>query len=159
MDPSIGALISAMAEASQQSRRDHELAMAQLLQGQNAFMERLGQTLTQQGTSARAAHSSLVDPHGVGKPPSLTGRMANDPVSFRAWRIKFRNWVVAAIPEAAEVMQRLESQNQEEITEDVFATWVQTAPIATRLSAQLSASLIAMTEDEPFQIIDKGPQG
>ena len=65
MDPSIGALISAMAEASQQSRRDHELAMAQLLQGQNAFMERLGQTLTQQGTSARAAHSSLVDPHGV----------------------------------------------------------------------------------------------
>ena len=85
MDPSIGALISAMAEANQQARRDHELAMAQLLQGQNSFMERLGQTLTARAENQRsaAAQPSLVDARGVGRPPTLTGRMASDPLEFR----------------------------------------------------------------------------
>ena len=181
MDQNIAALISAISEANMQARRDHELAMAQLvqtqneaqqqarreheqaltqlMQGQNAFMERFGAAMSQPGSAAREANNSLVDQRGVGKPPTLTGRIASDPLSFRAWRIKFRNWVVAAIPEASEVMERLETQNQDEITDEIFAGWVQQNPIATRLSAQVGASLIALTEDEPFQILTRGPPG
>ena len=108
MDPSIQALISAMAE-------NHAAAMAQYQQGQQAFMERLGHMMAGQANGPvrqTPERVSLVDPHGVGKPPALTGKTANDPVSFRAWRIKFRSWVVAGIPEAAEVMERLEGQKQ-----------------------------------------------
>ena len=103
IDPSVAALISAMAQASDQARRDHELAMAQMSQSQNAFMERLGTSLAAQFTSAadRATTGRLVDPSGIGKPSALTGRVAGDPTAFRAWRIKFRNWIVAALPEAS----------------------------------------------------------
>ena len=55
MDPSIAALISAMAQAAEQNRldaaqarRDHESTLAQMVQGQNSFMERLGVTMAQQ---------------------------------------------------------------------------------------------------------------
>ena len=168
MDPSVAALISALAQSAdqarrdqEQARRDHEAAMAQMVQGQGAFLERLGVTMAQQmGAGSSRAHSTgLVDPHGIGKPVTLTGRVANDALGFRAWRIKFRNWIVAGIPEAASLMELLERQNQEEITEAAFLDLELTQPIATRLSAQLGATLVALTDDEPFQIITKGPQG
>ena len=155
----MSALINAMAEANLQARRDHEQAMTQFLQGQNSFMERLGQSLERQAAARPERPHSLVDPHGVGKPPTLTGAMASDPAQFRGWRIKFRNWVVAGIPEASEVMDSLEKRNQDEITEESFSDLELNYPIVTRLSAQLHAVLIASTADEPFQILTRGPTG
>ena len=159
MDPAVQALLVAMQEANAQARRDHEAAMTQLLQGQNQFMERLGSTLTDRMARGHPERSNLVDPHGVGKPPVLTGKTAADAVGFREWRIKFRNWIVAAIPEASEVMERLETQNQTEITEEAFTDLDLHLPQAKRLSAQLSATLTALTQDEPFQVLIKGPKG
>ena len=118
MDPQIAALITAMATANEQSQRNHELALNQLMQNQNQFMERLGVTMAQRVGSAHDQETTRhVDPHGVGRPPSLTDKVARDPTGFRAWRIKFRNWIVASIPAAGPVMEHLEAQNQEEITD------------------------------------------
>ena len=91
MDPSVGALISALAQAAEQSRanqeqarRDHEQAMAMLVQGQSQFLERLGVTMASQmgAAGARDGTSSLIDPKGIGKPPQLTGKIAGDPLGF-----------------------------------------------------------------------------
>ena len=146
--------------AQQEARRHSEAAMSQMLQGQNAFLENLAQVVSRGQTSVEAAsRGPLVDPRGVAKPADLTAKIASNPAGFRAWRLKYRNWVLAALPAGEPVLKEVEDQNQVEVSLARFTAWVTNLPMVTQLSAQVKASLVSLTSGEPFDVVTKGPQG
>ena len=160
-----------MAE-QQEGSRQQNIVLGNLIgqmqatqQGQTELLSRLvaGQTAQANGvynpTNNSGRNRQLVDPRGVGKPGILTGTIAENPSQFKTWRIKFASWILAVFPESHAIMRGLEEQTTVEITADMFLTQSDENPELVDLSAQLKVTLIALTEDEPFSLVTKTPQG
>ena len=64
-------------------------------------------------TAGKGAGASLVDSRGVGKPDVLNSKVANELSAFKAWRLKFVNWICASWPGAATYLEELASSNAE----------------------------------------------
>ena len=150
--------------AQQQASAQQQTAelIARMERNQNAILERFA---TQpNGYSADrnppgSTRSPLVDSRGVGKPGTLTGTAAEKPSSFKTWRIKYINWILAAFPNHSLVLKQIEEQTQQEITLDRFQTMAVDDGDLGQLSANIKSTLISMTEDEPFAIVTKTGQG
>ena len=75
-----------------------------------------------------------------------------------SWRLKFSNWICAALPGAASILEQLEGNTTTEVTPDAFEQLMQQQPLVEQLSAQLRATLVSLVE-EPLKIMENTPTG
>ena len=68
----------------------------------------------------RNKERSLVDSRAVAKPANLPNNVADDANTFKIWRIKFTNWICAAMPHAAALLEKLEVDSHDEFTDEIF---------------------------------------
>ena len=106
----------------------------------------------------RSREHSLVDSRGVGKPEVLSNRTTGDATAFETWRVKFSNWICAAMPPAQTILGKLETDSTE-FTLDAFEKLSQEHPGSQQLSAQLRATLVSVCAEEPLKIVLHGPRG
>ena len=134
----------------QQQQQQTQLLLAQMQQ-QHAQMHEI--------MLKSSGRESLVDSRGVAKPDRLDNKTAGDHGSFKTWRIKFQNWICAAMPAAHDVLQMLETHSNDEVTETAYQEILAKNPVAERLGAQLYATLVSHCVDEPLAIVINGPKG
>ena len=65
---------------------------------------------------AARSSTSLVDSRGVAKPDVLNLKIAKDLATYKTWRLKFSNWICAALPGAAATLEHLEGHTETAIT-------------------------------------------
>ena len=68
--------------------------IAQLQQQQSEALAAMMTRMESQPTQAR----SLVYFRGIGKPDTLSSKMAQSQTDYKVWRIKYVNWVTASMP-------------------------------------------------------------
>ena len=107
----------------------------------------------------RPREQVLVDARGVGKPETLSSRVASDPGTFKVWRLKFDNWVVAAIPGAGLVLDKLAGSFTDELSPEDYVALCSEHPVVPMLSAQLKATLVSLCTDEPLSVVVHAPRG
>ena len=166
MDRNVAALIETLTAQHQMQTQQTTELISRMERNQNALLERLASTPNGVGhADSRRPDASgnprvnLVDSRGVAKPPTLTAAQAEKPGSFKTWRIKYSNWILAAFPNHSVVLRGIEEQTQTEITADRFAELLVDDQELAALSANIRCTLVSMTEDEPFSIVTKAPAG
>ena len=112
-----------------------EAFMQNLLQQQQestrTLLEQQHQAFTaviQSLNAPRRSEGSLVDMRGVGKPDVLRNKEATDRAAFILWLTKFVKWVTDGFPESSSWFEKLEGDNGEEITEEMYTTMVEDHP-------------------------------
>ena len=166
MDRNIAALIETLTAQQQMQTQQTTELISRMERNQNVLLERLASTPNGVGhADPRRPDASgnprvnLVDSRGVAKPPTLTAAQAEKPGSFKTWRIKYSNWILAAFPNHSVVLRGIEEQTQTEITADRFAELLVDDQELAAPSANIRCTLVSMTEDEPFSIVTKAPAG
>ena len=114
MQQFVQALVQTQQQHQQQTAALLESMEQRMQQSQVQFTEVLGRI------GDRGRGNSLVESRGVGKPESLNNKIAGDPTAFKTWRVKFGNWICAAMPQAFGVLERQEQENSQEVTAELF---------------------------------------
>ncbi len=112
-------------------RQNHFIA--QLQHQQNEALTALMTRAESQPPQAR----SLVDSRGIGKPDTLTSKIAQSQTEYKVWRVKYVNWVTASMPDMHDLFVHLERQNDEIITAERYQELLQVTPGVASFSAQL----------------------
>lgn len=105
--------------------------------------------------------SNLVDSKGIGRPDTLTTKIASDRVSYRVWRLKYSKWLLANYPDMVKVLDHVEQHSSEEFTAEAYETWLVDEPRLVSFAAQVRATLISLCSDEPLSAVvhsSAGPQ-
>jgi hypothetical protein len=132
-------------------RQNHFIA--QLQQQQSEALAAMMTRVESQPTQAR----SLVDSRGIGKPDTLSSKMAQSQIDYKVWRIKYVNWVTASMPSMIDVFSHLERHNDEIISDDKYQEWLHSTPAVASFSAQLRATLVSLCVDEPLNVVLNTP--
>ncbi len=119
--------------------------IALLQQQQSEALAAMMPRVESQPTQAR----SLVDSRGIGKPDTLTSKMAQSQTDYKVWRIKDVNWVTASMPNMIDVFSHLERNNEEDISDDKYREFLQSTPAVASFSAQLQASSESLRRRAP----------
>ena len=127
--------------------------IAQLQHQQSEALAAMMTRVESQPTQAR----SLVDSRGIGKPDTLSSKMAQSQTDYMAWRVKYVNWVTASMPSMIDVFSHLERHNDEVINDDKYQEWLQSTPAVASFSAQLRATLVSLCVDEPLNVVLNTP--
>ena len=100
-------------------------------------------------TRANRATRQLTDPKGLGKPPHFTGTESE----FAVWCRKTENYVLSVYPEAVELL-RAAVEYMKEVDIDELKRDLDTPDeIIDEVNAQVYSALMALTSNEPFDIV------
>ena len=127
--------------------------IAQLQHQQNEALTAMMTRVESQPPQAR----SLVDSRGIGKPDTLTSKVAQSQTEYKVWRVKYVNWVTASMPDMHDLFVHLERQNDEIITVERYQELLQVTPGVASYSAQLRATLVSLCVDEPLNVVLNTP--
>ncbi len=161
-------IIAMMQQHHQQQQMQMQQQQQQQQQQTAAMIQRMAEQAANQQQSferalsrlePRSANTELVDSRGVAKPEPLTSKVAEDVAKFKMWRVKFVNWICAAMPSANSILERIEEDTATDITQNDFDELCEGHEAAPKISAQLRATLVSMCEGEPYAIVLNGPKG
>ena len=101
------------------------------------------------GSQSRSSQRQLIDPKGLGKPPSFRGNEAD----FQMWVRKTGNYILSVFPEGQELMREAaESAIVFHVQAYYGAQGMPPNQVCDEIDNQVYAALMALTTDEPFDI-------
>ena len=93
-------LIGAMQQQQEAMHQQQQAQTAALVQQMQLQQSQFAEAFS---ALSRGREGSLVDNRGVAKPEVLNSKIAGDVSLFKTWRVKFTNWICAAMPKEASI--------------------------------------------------------
>ena len=132
------------AQAAEQKAQLSDQVLQQLSMLPNAVAQAVAT-----GASSRNNARQLIDPKGLGKPPSFRGHEAD----FQMWVKKTGNYILSVFPEAQELMREAaESSIPFDVGVYYGTQGMPSNQVCDEIDNQVYAALMALTTDEPFDI-------
>ena len=126
-----------------------------LLQQQTQAFEAILSRLPQGG---REPSGMLIDTRGIAKPEQLTSNIANEHGKFVLWRVKLGNYIEAAFPGSANILENIERHSAEEIDQEKFEALLEGKDWMRKMSFQLKAILTSICVEEPLTLVMNTPR-
>lgn len=105
--------------------------------------------------------SNLVDSKGIGRPDTLTAKIASGPVNYRVWRLEYSTGLLANYSDMMKLLDHVEQHSSDEFTSQAYGTWLVDEPQLASFAPQVRATLISLCSDEPLSVVahsSAGPQ-